>query len=135
WQFVTVRALEGFGETFYFPASMSMVSDYHGRGTRSKALSFHQSSVYAGTIAGSWLGGWIAEHYGWRLGFYAFGGAGMVLALVLFSFLREPRRGGAEELVEVEGPPKPPMSWREVGLLLLRTPTPLLLMAAVLAAH
>ncbi len=28
-QFVSVRALEGFGETFYFPASMSVVSDYH----------------------------------------------------------------------------------------------------------
>src|SRR6266704_1869649 len=46
WHFVTVRALEGFGETFYFPASMSMVSDYHDGTTRSRALSFHQSSVY-----------------------------------------------------------------------------------------
>ena len=31
WHFVTVRALEGFGETFYFPASLSLVSDYHDR--------------------------------------------------------------------------------------------------------
>src|SRR5436305_3401039 len=44
WQFVAVRALEGFGETFYFPASMSMVSDYHGAKTRSRDRSFHQSS-------------------------------------------------------------------------------------------
>src|SRR5580658_4531546 len=29
WQFITVRALVGIGETFYFPASMSMISDYH----------------------------------------------------------------------------------------------------------
>ena len=27
WHFVTVRALEGFGETFYFPASMALTSD------------------------------------------------------------------------------------------------------------
>src|SRR5262245_60242773 len=47
WHFVTVRALEGFGETFYFPASMSLTSDYHGAQTRSRALSLHQSSVYA----------------------------------------------------------------------------------------
>jgi MFS family permease len=133
WQFVAVRALEGFGETFYFPASMSLVSDYHGLGTRSKALAFHQSSVYAGTIAGSWLGAWIAEHYGWRLGFYAFGGAGMVLAVVLFAFLREPSRGESEGLAEFS--PKSPMSWREVGLTLLRTPTAPLLMAAFLAAN
>src|SRR5882672_3423962 len=43
WQFVTVRALEGFGETFYFPATMSLLSDYHDARTRSRALSFHQS--------------------------------------------------------------------------------------------
>jgi len=38
----------------------------------------------------------VAMHYGWRMGFYVFGGAGMVLALVLYAFLREPARGEAE---------------------------------------
>src|SRR5205823_3878326 len=97
WHFVTVRALEGFGETFYFPASMSLVSDYHSARTRSRALSFHQSSVYIGTILGSWLGAWFAEHLGWRFGFYFFGGMGVVLALALYRFLREPVRGQAEK--------------------------------------
>jgi len=92
WQFITVRALEGFGETFYFPASMSLVSDYHGRRTRSRAMAAHQSSVYVGTIGGSWLGAVLAEHYGWRMGFYVFGGGGMVLAAMLYLFLREPPR-------------------------------------------
>lgn len=97
WQFVAVRALEGFGETFYMPASLSLVSDYHGQETRSKALSFHQSSVYAGTIAGGGVAGYIAQHYDWRYGFYFFGGAGIVLALILYLFLREPRRGQSEK--------------------------------------
>jgi MFS family permease len=96
WHFVTVRALEGFGETFYFPASMSLVSDYHDSRTRSRALSFHQSSVYLGTILGSWIGAWFAEHVGWRFGFYLFGGLGMMLAVGLFTFLREPHRGAAD---------------------------------------
>ncbi len=96
WHFVTVRALEGFGETFYFPASMSLVSDYHDPRTRSRALSFHQSSVYLGTILGSWIGAWFAEHVGWRYGFYLFGGLGMVLAIVLYRFLHEPERGQAD---------------------------------------
>src|SRR5436190_3134131 len=81
WHFITVRASEGFGETFYFPASMSLTSDYHGQSTRSRALSLHQSSVYLGTIAGSWLAAWIAERYGWRTGFYLLGISGMLLAL------------------------------------------------------
>jgi MFS family permease len=96
WHFVTVRALEGFGETFYFPASMSLVSDYHDKRTRSRALSFHQSSVYLGTILGSWIGAWFAEHVGWRYGFFLFGGLGMLLALALYRFLQEPPRGASD---------------------------------------
>ncbi len=139
WQFVTVRALEGFGETFYFPASMSLTSDYHDRRTRSRALSFHQSSVYLGTILGSWAGAWIAEKVGWRVGFYFFGGLGMVLALLLYKFLREPARGEAEassgELAAhgiVEGPP---LSIGETLGVIFRTPVVPLLMLAFLCAN
>lgn len=96
WQFVTVRALEGFGETFYFPASMSLTADYHGPKTRSRAFALHQSSVYAGTILGSWLGAVMGERYGWRIGFFAFGIVGIVVAAVLYTFLREPERGAAD---------------------------------------
>ncbi|MBU6402126.1 MAG: MFS transporter [Verrucomicrobia bacterium] len=96
WHFVTVRAMEGLGETFYFPASMSMISDYHSARTRSRAMSIHQSSVYVGTILGSWWGAWFAEHHGWRTGFYFFGLLGVLLVLALARFLREPVRGQAE---------------------------------------
>jgi MFS family permease len=96
WHFVTVRALEGFGETFYFPASMSIISDYHTGTTRSRAMSLHQSGVYMGTILGSWAGAWFAVQWGWRIGFYFFGIAGMILSLILYRFLLEPRRGQTE---------------------------------------
>ena len=96
WHFVAVRAAEGLGETFYFPASMSLTADYHGPATRSRAFAFHQSSVYIGTILGSWLGAVLAEAYGWRAGFFLFGTAGLVVAAVLYFFLREPERGAAD---------------------------------------
>src|SRR3989440_3414024 len=92
WQFVAVRALEGFGETFYFPASMSMVSDYHGGKTRSRAMSLHQTSVYAGTIGGGALAGYMAQRGQWRESFFLLCGLGVGLGLVLAAFLREPRR-------------------------------------------
>jgi len=136
WHFVTVRALEGFGETFYFPASMSLVSDYHGQPTRSRALSFHQSSVYLGTILGSWAGAWFAEKHGWRFGFYFFGGMGMVLALVLYKFLHEPRRGQSEiENVKPIAPRSDKLSIRETLVVIFRTPTAALLMLAFLCAN
>ena len=100
--FIMVRCLEGFGETFYFPASMSLISDYHGPQTRSRALSSHQSSVYIGTILGSWIGALIGEKYNWRYGFYLFGTLGMVLSLVLYRILKEPKRGGLEAAADLQ---------------------------------
>ena len=105
-QFVAVRAMEGLGETFYFPASMSLISDYHGAETRSRALSLHQSSVYAGTILGSWVGAVIAEKYNWRYAFYLFGTLGVALALALYKSLREPERGQSEPK-DLQTPAKP----------------------------
>jgi MFS family permease len=96
WHLVLFRALEGLGETFYFPASMSLLSDYHGRDTRSRAMGLHQSSVYGGTIAGGAVAGLLAQHYGWRSGFYLFGYLGVILGMALVFLLREPARGQSE---------------------------------------
>jgi MFS family permease len=96
WHLFLFRALEGFGEAFYFPASMALISDYHGRRTRSRAMALHQSGVYAGTIAGGTLAGFLAEQYGWRSGFYVFGILGVFLGAALFLLLKEPKRGQAE---------------------------------------
>ena len=93
---VLLRALEGLGEAVYFPASMSLISDYHGKDTRSRALGLHQSSVYAGTIAGGAVAGYFGQHYGWRSGFYLFGSLGVLLGVALIALLREPARGQAE---------------------------------------
>ncbi|HUJ09213.1 MAG TPA: MFS transporter [Verrucomicrobiae bacterium] len=139
WQFTTVRALDGFGETFYFPASMALISDYHGGRTRSRALSFHQSSVYLGTILGSWLGAWFAERHGWRIGFYFFGGMGMALAVTLYKFLQEPRRGEAEVASQaVTAEPLTAGEKLSVGetlRVIFHTPTVPLLMLAFVGAN
>ncbi len=103
-QLLFFRAAEGLGETFYFPASMSLVSDYHGRGTRSRAIGFHQTSVYIGTIAGGFFAGLISQQYGWRWAFLVFGGLGIVLGFVLQKFLIEPLRGAADAGVAAAAP-------------------------------
>lgn len=152
WQFVLVRGAEGLGETFYFPASMSLVSDYHSQRTRSRAMSIHQTSVYAGTIGGSWFAGWMAEVYDWRYPFVILGAAGVALGVVLAVLVREPRRNEAElresGLLEAEVSPVvgPRQDWiegtlatfREVGEFagdLLRNPPALLLVLAFCGAN
>ncbi len=96
WVLFAFLALEGLGEAFYFPAAMSMMSDYHGKATRSKAMSINQTSVYFGTIGGAFLAGYLGKEHGWRNPFIVFGAMGVVLSLVLWRFLHEPPRGAAD---------------------------------------
>ncbi len=95
-QLLFFRAAEGLGETIYFPASMSLISDYHGKATRSRAMGTHQTSVYIGTIAGGFFAGLIGQYYGWRSSFVVFGTAGILLSFVLSRLLFEPVRGSAD---------------------------------------
>src|SRR5262245_48495045 len=98
WHLVTFRALEGFGEAFYFPASMSLISDYHGPDTKSRAMGMHQSSVYAGIIAGGAVAGYMGQYYSWRSGFYLFGSLGLLFSLVLLLALKEPPRSKSTDV-------------------------------------
>ncbi|MES1261985.1 MAG: MFS transporter [Acidobacteriota bacterium] len=116
-----MRAAEGLGETFYYPASMSLVSDYHGPATRSRAIGIHQTSVYIGTIAGGFFAGLIGQVYGWRWSFVVFGGLGILLGFALNRWLREPRRGQADGAVAVRLPVREALRvvWTSPGALLL----------------
>jgi len=112
------RAAEGLGESIYFPASMSTLAAYHPGDTRSKAFGLHQTSVYAGTVAGGMIAGWIAEHYGWRHSFVIFGALGVLLGIFLLRALKEP--------------PKTVMEHRESGSLILFAKTVAKIPAAAL---
>lgn len=133
------RAAEGLGETAYFPASMSLVSDYHGKSTRSRAMGIHQTSVYVGTIAGGFFAGLIGQHYGWRSSFLVFGGCGILLGFVLNKFLIEPRRGAADRedsgaAVPIAAAPQR-MDIKQFLKVIWGTPTVLLLMAAFMCEN
>jgi MFS family permease len=134
-----LRALEGLGETFYYPASMSLISDYHGSSTRSKAIGIHQTSVYVGTIAGGFFAGLIGQYYGWRWSFVVFGSLGILLGFLLNRYLIEPRRGAAElsdqELDTPVAAELPSLSISSFLKVVWTTPTMLFLMAAFLCAN
>ena len=131
------RAAEGLGETAYFPASMSLLSDYHGRKTRSRAMGTHQTSVYVGTIAGGFFAGLIGQRYGWRLSFVVFGGCGLLLSFVLSRLLQEPVRGAAD-LADAGATVHAAVhhtSIAESVRIIARTPTMLLCMAAFMCEN
>jgi MFS family permease len=84
-------AATGVGEAFYYPAANSLIGQYH-HATRAQAMAIHQSSLYVGIVASSWIAGWIGELHGWRATFYTFGSFGLLMAVVVAMRLRNEHR-------------------------------------------
>ena len=90
------RGAMGISEAFYIPAALALISDYHRGGTRSMATGLHMSGIYAGQMlagCGALMAGDPCQ-LGWRLTFETFGFVGVLYALVVILFLRDPK--GAE---------------------------------------
>lgn len=132
-ELVLCRALSGLGEAVYLPASMSLIGDYHGAGTRSRAMSVHQSSVYVGSIAGGSIAGLVGQFYGWRSSFVLFGGSGLLFGLVVARLLKEPLRG-ISEAQDATAPAATGSLLRELKTL-MTTRIVLLLIAAFVGAN
>ena len=92
-QFLLSRIGAGVGEAGATPPSTSIISDCFPAERRLMAL-----SVFAlGAPVGAWLAadvaGAVAQSYGWRAAFLALGVPGVLLGLLVFLTIREPRRG------------------------------------------
>lgn len=72
----------GVAECLFLPAAIALIADYHGAGTRARAMSFISIGVNSGMILGGSFAGFMAEHHGWRSGFWVLGLGGIALALL-----------------------------------------------------
>ncbi|MET0984971.1 MAG: MFS transporter [Steroidobacteraceae bacterium] len=75
------------------PTAMSIISDTFPRHERATAMGIFFLSGPIGFVASFALGGWIVAEYGWRAAFFAAGIPGILLAVLIFTTVREPARG------------------------------------------
>jgi predicted MFS family arabinose efflux permease len=95
-QLLLARVGVGVGEAGFTSPTTSLSSDHFRDRQRASAVALIMLGTPVGTLAGAMIGGWIAQHYGWRAAFVAFGVPGVLLALVVAIALREPARGLAD---------------------------------------
>lgn len=95
-QLVAARMSVGIGEAGGVPPSYAIVSDYFPRGTRGTALSIFNLGPPIGQALGVAFGASIAAAYDWRSAFIVLGAVGIVAALTVLVFVREPVRGGLD---------------------------------------
>jgi len=84
----------GVGEAGCTPPAHSLISDYVAPAKRASALAFYSLGVPIGTMAGFAIGAIIAQQFGWRIAFFAVGIPGVLLAVVAWFTLKEPRVSG-----------------------------------------
>ena len=82
------RAMIGVTQSLFFPAAVALIANAHGPKTRSRAISVFDTAQLAGVVLGGWYGGYMAQHFHWRIAFYSLGLAGVLYAAPYFGFLR-----------------------------------------------
>lgn len=104
------------GEAGGTAPSMAMVSDLYPPQRRSSALSVLMLGSSLGAVFGLGLGGWIAQHHGWRTAFLALGVPGIFLGLLLWTTVRAPRPVASANANRTQE------GWWQTISLLLQTP-------------
>jgi len=97
-QLLLLRMGVGVGEAGLSPPAHSLISDYYAPERRGFALSLYGLGIPFGTMLGAIMGGWIADHFSWRAAFLVVGLPGLIIALVIKAFIKEPPRGYSEGL-------------------------------------
>lgn len=92
-QLVAARMAVGVGEAGGVPPSYAIISDYFAPGTRGTALGLFNLGPPLGQALGVAFGASIAAAYSWRSAFVVLGAVGVLTALAVYLFVREPERG------------------------------------------
>ncbi len=83
-----LRAAMGISESLFMPTAIALTANAHPPELRSRAIAVLTTAQIAGTVAGSWFGGWMADRGQWRGAFFVLGTIGLLYALPYFAFLR-----------------------------------------------
>ncbi|WP_240884324.1 MFS transporter [Sphingomonas sp. SFZ2018-12] len=95
-QLLAARIGVGIGEAGSSPPSHSIIADLYPPEERAGAMGIYSLGVVLGAAIGTFLGGTIASFYGWRVAMFAIGLPGVALAVIVYLFVVEPRRGMAD---------------------------------------
>lgn len=84
-------------EALYAPSGYSLLASFH-KETRAIAMSIHQSALYIGVMTCGVLAALIADTWGWRWSFVAFGSFGVLLGFIAIFRLKDAPHSPAEAM-------------------------------------
>ena len=92
------HAVVGIGEATFSVFAPAMIADMYPERIRNKALSIFYLSIPVGAALGYLIAGQLGSAYGWRMPFLVSAAPGVIIAVLILFFVREPVRGSADRL-------------------------------------
>lgn len=93
WDLLAARIGVGIGEAGGTPACNSIVADYFPANRRAMATTIFALGAPIGAWLGSDIAGAVSAEHGWRAAFLVLGAPGVLLALIVWITIKEPKRG------------------------------------------
>jgi MFS transporter, Spinster family, sphingosine-1-phosphate transporter len=89
----------GVGEAGILPAAFPLLADAFPLKARNLAIGLFSCAASIGVLLGLMLGGVLASRFGWRATFFLLGAPGLLVALLVWFGLHEPKKGGMDEAI------------------------------------
>lgn len=97
--FLISRSATGIDDSCY-PGIYSVVSDYFKPAERGRVMGLLYASNVTGTILGSLISLFVGSQYGWRYAYFLTGSIGILIASIIYIFVKDPQRGISEPELE-----------------------------------
>ena len=95
------HAALGVGEASFGIFAPAMLADFYPEDQRNRVLTIFNIAVPVGAALGFLTGGYVGEHFGWRMAFTVSAIPGIAIALLIALVMKEPVRARAEAGREV----------------------------------
>lgn len=96
------HAALGIGEACFGIFAPAILADFYAERERNRVMTIFNIALPVGAAAGYEAGAWIAAHHGWRMSFIASAVPGVLVALLILFFLREPPRVAPREKAKTD---------------------------------
>jgi predicted MFS family arabinose efflux permease len=96
-QFFILRILTGIGVGASFPTTFSMIGDMYDEEHRPTVVTWVTTAMGIGIILGAALSGYLGPIYGWRFTFIVIAVVNLIVLLLFYFLVPEPKRGATEE--------------------------------------
>ena len=91
------HAALGIGEATFGIFAPALLADFFPEDQRNRVLTIFNIAVPVGAAIGFITGGYVGQHFGWRLSFSVSAVPGIIIALLIAFFMKEPARGGEDK--------------------------------------